>query len=71
MTISATKERARPEMMLLFDSMTPVWYGLAVGIFRPSVTFQKLFDFFVLAAYPHRDLKVDGFGELLLRIIFW
>jgi hypothetical protein len=46
MSISAARGRAGPEMTSPFDSLTPICYRLAVGIFRLSLTVQKLFDFF-------------------------
>jgi hypothetical protein len=44
--ILAAPRRARPEMTSPLDSLTPIWYRLAVGVFRLSVTVQMLFDFF-------------------------
>jgi hypothetical protein len=41
--ISAARGRVGPEMTSPFDSLTS---GLASEILRPSLTVQKLFDFF-------------------------
>jgi hypothetical protein len=46
MSISVAMGRAGPEMTSPFDSLTPNCYTLVNGIFRPSVTVQKLLEFF-------------------------
>jgi hypothetical protein len=46
-SVSTDRGHARPDVASPFDSFTVICYQLAVGIFRQSLTVQKLFNLFI------------------------
>ena len=59
--ILTDRGRCRPEMTAPFDSLMPSFYMCSVGIFRLSLTVQKLFHVFNLSVKPHTGPKLWGF----------